>query len=50
MSFHCDRTLTMKTEKQHFCIAFQLIMMSAHTQFDNKRFSSSEDIVWTNIH
>ena len=43
-------TLILKTGSQSLWKTIWLIMMQHHTKFGSKRFSDSENIIWTNIH
>ena len=43
-------TLNLKTANQSVSKPIWLIMMHHHTTFGSKRFSVSEDTIWTNIH
>ena len=45
---HCDIDLEVSIPIFHTTL--QLMMMYHHTQFGHKRFSGSEDIIWTNLH
>ena len=42
---HCD--LALEENKPIFSITLQLMLLSHHTKFRHKRFSNSENIVWT---
>ena len=43
-------TLTLKTANKSFWKIIWLITMHHQTKFGSKRFSNSDDIIWTNIH
>ena len=52
MSSRCDLDLedSTHTQKIVFSMTLRLMRLHRHTQFGNKMFCGSEDIVWTNIH
>ena len=43
-------TLTLKTANKSFWKTIWLMMLHQHIKFGSKRFSVSENIIWTNIH